>query len=64
MSTPHEEIESFLSASGTDPNVAIDVALEFARRMCEELRATLGQWEAETEVLHETKAVVESAVDN
>ena len=56
MSTPHEEIESFIIASGTDLTEASDVALEFARCMCDELHTTLAEWEAEMNVLLETKA--------
>jgi hypothetical protein len=52
MSTPHEEIERFLAARGTDPATdpddALAVAREFARCMCDELRDALAQWEFET----------------
>ena len=64
MSTPHQEIKCFLTLSRTEPNLALEVALEFARCMCEELRTTLTQWEVETEALQETKAVRASARDN
>jgi hypothetical protein len=64
MSTPHQEIKCFLASSRTQPNLALEVALEFARCMCEELRKTLTQWEVETEALQETKAVRASARDN
>ena len=64
MSTPHQEIEGFLAISAADPHAALDVALEFARSMCEELRAILTQWEVEMKALQETKAAVASAVNN
>ena len=56
MSTPHEEIENFLIASGTDLTEASDVALEFARCMCDELHTALAQWEAEMKDLLQTEA--------
>ena len=64
MSTPHQEIKCFLASSGTGPDAALAVALEFARCMCEELRMTLAQWEVEMEALQETKAATASAVNN
>ena len=57
MSTPRQEIKCFLASSRTEPDLALEVALEFARCMCEELRTTLTQWEAETEALQESKAM-------
>jgi hypothetical protein len=64
MSTPHEEIARFLTASGTDPSRRSSVSLEFARRMSEELRALLYEWEVAVRALEQTKAVVASAADN
>jgi hypothetical protein len=64
MSTPHQEIKCFLATSGTHPNVALDVAVEFARSMCGELRTILSQWEVELEALREAKAATASAVDH
>jgi len=64
MSTPHQEIKSFLASSRTEPLAALEVALEFARCMCEELQTTLSQWELEMETLLETKAIAASALDN
>ena len=64
MSTPHQEIKCFLASCGTDPDAALAVAMEFARRMCEELRMTLAQWELEMEALEDTKAIAASAVEN
>jgi hypothetical protein len=64
MSTPHQEIKCFLASRRTEPAAALEVALEFARCMCEELRTTLGGWEVELEALRETKAVAASAPDN
>ena len=49
MPTPHEEIECFLAARGTDPDhAAAAVAREFALCMCDELRDALAAWESET----------------
>jgi hypothetical protein len=64
MSTPHQEIECFLAISAGDPHVAMEVALEFARSMCEELRTILTEWEVEMKALQETKAATASAVNN
>jgi len=64
QSTPRQEIRSFLAASGTDPDAALNVAMEFARRMCDELRTTLAQWEGEMEILQETQAVAAAAAGN
>jgi hypothetical protein len=53
MPTPHEEIERFLSARGTESGDALAVAREFARCMCDELRDALAQWEFETDALRD-----------
>jgi hypothetical protein len=64
MSTPRQEIEGFLAISAADPHAALNVALEFARSMCEELRIILTQWEVEMKALQQAKAVTASAVNN
>ena len=64
MPTPRQEIECFLAISAADPHAALDVALEFAQSMCEELRIILAQWEVEMKSLQETKAATASAVNN
>ena len=64
MSTPHQEIKCFLAASRTNSDVALAVALEFARRMCEELRTTLSQWEIEMQALQETTAAAAAVIEN
>ena len=60
MSTAHQEIKCFLASSGTDPGAALEVALELARCMCDELRIVLAQWVVELEALQETKAAAAS----
>lgn len=55
MSPPHLEIECFLAANSAEPNAALDIALEFARCMCTELRTILTQWEIEMRSLEDAK---------
>jgi hypothetical protein len=63
MSSPHEEIESFLVTNRTDPKRRLVVALEFARCMSQELRAILSQWEAAEEALERIEDAARPAVD-
>ena len=64
MSNPGKEIEDFLCDNGINPNVSIDVALQFAVAMCEELRASLAQWEEAEAALREIKSDAASGVTN
>ena len=46
MCDPREEIARFLADNDTVPERRLDVAMEFARSMSQELRMALGQWQA------------------
>jgi hypothetical protein len=56
MSKPHEEINDFLLSSGIEPKLSMEVSLQFARAMCEELGATLSQWQEAVQALEDMKA--------
>ena len=54
--SPHDEIKAFLLSNSAEPKLSVDVALEFARGMSNELRTILTQWEAVVESLERMEA--------
>ena len=53
MTTPEEDLESFLEDQGTAKCRRLDVAMCFARSMVSELRACTARWEAVERALEE-----------
>ena len=53
---PREEIAKFLLDNDTIPKRRLDVSMEFARSMSEELQMVLSQWQALERELRQLKA--------
>jgi hypothetical protein len=55
MTTPDQEIESYLDSSGTAGPKRLDVAIVFARSMLRELRDSAADWERTATALQKIK---------
>jgi hypothetical protein len=56
VSDPREEIAKFLLDNDTIPKRRLDVSIEFARSMSQELQMVLSQWRALERALQQRKA--------
>jgi len=52
---PQEDIARFLADNDTAPERCLDVAMEFARSMSQELQMVLSQWQALERALKQLK---------
>ena len=56
MSNPREDIAKFLLDHDTSPKRRLDMAMEYARSMSQELQMVLCEWEALERALQQIKA--------
>jgi hypothetical protein len=52
---PQEDVKRFLLANGTVPERRLDVAIEFAQSMAEELQKAFSQWQELERALKQLK---------